>query len=104
MANFHMRSRRRDDLGGSRRSAGPITRQTRKQRIFLGLFFTVFALAGAGMLYPLGIRPIANTIDAESWGEVPCRIISAKVESHSGDECMSPLRQLLFTRRTQLSS
>ena len=102
--SFRIRLGPREDLSRSRPPTGPMTRQTRKQRIFLGLFFTVFALAGAGMLYPLGIRPIANTIDAESWGEVPCRIISAKVESHSGDECMSPLRQLLFTRRTQLSS
>ena len=86
MVNFRMRIRPREDRGRSIEPSGPMTRQSRKQRVFMALFFTVFALAGAGMLYPLGIRPIANTIDAESWPEVPCRIISAKVESHSGDK------------------
>jgi len=38
------------------------------------------------MLYPLGIRPIMKTIDAESWPQVPCKILSAEVESHSGSD------------------
>ena len=38
------------------------------------------------MLYPLGIRPIGKTLDADSWVEVGCRIISAEVESHEGDD------------------
>ena len=40
---------------------------SRKQRIFLSIFFLIFAGVGAGMLYPLGIRPIMKTIDAEDW-------------------------------------
>ena len=46
----------------------------------------IFALAGAGMLYPLTIRPIAKTIDARNWSETPCKIISARVKTHKGDD------------------
>lgn len=55
-------------------------------RIFLFIFFSIFAAVGGGMLYPLGIRPIMKTFDAESWETVPCKILSARVESHTGDD------------------
>ncbi len=50
------------------------------------VFFGIFALVGGGMLYPLTIRPIAKTIDARNWIETPCKIISARVKSHEGDD------------------
>jgi len=50
------------------------------------IFFSIFGLVGAGMLYPLGIRPIMKTIDAESWAQVPCKIVSAEVKSHSDSD------------------
>jgi hypothetical protein len=62
------------------------TRNSRSGRIIMFFFFLIFAGAGAGMLYPLGIRPIMQTIDSEDWPAVPCRIISAKVESHSDSD------------------
>jgi len=52
----------------------------------LTIFFAIFALVGAGMLYPLLIRPIAKTLDARNWPETPCKILSAKVGSHSSDD------------------
>jgi hypothetical protein len=50
------------------------------------LFFCIFGGVGAGLLYPFGIRPILKTIKAQSWPEVPCRIISAQVKSHSDSD------------------
>ena len=49
-------------------------------------FFGLFAVVGAGLLYPLGIRPIARTIDAESWVPTPCKVLRAEVRSHDGDD------------------
>ena len=50
------------------------------------VLFAIFAIVGLGMLYPLGIRPIVRTIDAESWRETPCRILSAKVRRHESND------------------
>ena len=67
-----------------------MTKQERRKekigRIFIVLFFLVFAGVGGGLLYPMGIRPIARTIDAESWPAVPCRIVAAEVKSHSDSD------------------
>jgi hypothetical protein len=52
----------------------------------LAAFFAVFALVGGIMLYPLGIRPIARTIAAESWVTTPCRVLRAEVRSHDSDD------------------
>ncbi len=66
----------------------PIAAKARsKKGKYLGfVFFLVFALAGAGMLYPLSILPIARTIDAESWMETPCKVIEGRVRSHDSDD------------------
>jgi hypothetical protein len=55
-------------------------------RVFLFIFFLIFACIGGGMIYPLGIKPIRNTISAGDWPEVACNIVSAEVESHSGSD------------------
>jgi hypothetical protein len=52
----------------------------------LAALFAVFALVGGGMLYPLGIKPIAKTIAAESWITTPCRVLRAEVRSHDSDD------------------
>ncbi len=52
----------------------------------MAALFAVFTLVGAGMLYPLGIRPIARTIDAKSWITTPCRVLRAEVRSHDSDD------------------
>ena len=57
-----------------------------KSRYAVGAVFLIFALAGAGMLYPLSILPIRRTIDARSWIETPCKVLDGRVLSHEGDE------------------
>ncbi len=64
-------------------------KQVRNQkvgRVVVFIFFSIFALVGAGLLYPFGIRPVLKTIAAEKWQETPCRIISAEVGSHHSDD------------------
>ncbi len=76
-------------FGGKKGRAEPIaarSRRGKKSKVGMAVFFSIFALAGAGMLYPLGIRPVMNTLDAEKWAEVPCKIISARVSSHTDDD------------------
>src|SRR5260221_4986637 len=61
------------------------SRDKTKGRRFLGCFFTVFMLFGLGMsgvfLYPLG-----QIVQARNWREVPCTILTSKVESHSSSK------------------
>lgn len=57
-----------------------------KGRGFLVFFFSIFALAGGGMMWPLCIRPIYKVIDARNWIETPCRVIQARVQSHDSDD------------------
>jgi len=66
--------------------AAPITRHGAKGKYGLVAFFAIFALAGLGILYPLGIRPIAKTLDAGSWVETPCKVVRAEVRSHDSDD------------------
>ncbi|HXU30526.1 MAG TPA: DUF3592 domain-containing protein [Thermoanaerobaculia bacterium] len=51
----------------------------------LGLFLGVFLLAGIGLGWFL-IRPVAQTIAARSWREVPCTILESGVKAHSGSD------------------
>ena len=59
---------------------------SKKGRYALTGFFGIFAVAGLGMLYPLGIRPIVRTLDARSWIETPCTVLRAEVRSHEDDD------------------
>ena len=52
----------------------------------MAALFAVFALVGGALLYPLGIKPIAKTIAAESWVATPCRVLRAEVRSHDSDD------------------
>jgi hypothetical protein len=58
----------------------------KKGKYGLAAFFGIFAIAGLGMLYPLGIKPITKTLDARSWIETPCKVLRAEVRSHEGDD------------------
>jgi hypothetical protein len=49
-------------------------------------FFAIFGVVGLAVLYPLGIRPIARTVDAESWAATPCKVLRAEVHSHDSDD------------------
>ncbi len=55
-------------------------------KLGLAAFFAIFAIAGGAMLYPLGIKPIARTVAAESWVETPCRVLRAEVRDHDSDD------------------
>jgi hypothetical protein len=48
--------------------------------------FALFAVVGGAMLYPLGIKPIARTIDARDWRPTACKVLRAEVRSHAGDK------------------
>jgi hypothetical protein len=58
-------------------------REQKIGRVIAIAVFSIFALVGAGMIYPLGIRPVMKAFDSEKWQETPCKIISAQVGSHS---------------------
>ncbi len=57
-----------------------------KSRYAVTALFALFALVGGALLHPLGIRPIAETIAAESWVATPCRVLRAEVRSHDSDD------------------
>lgn len=86
--------------GGKKGGAEPIAakarRRGKKGKYGLAVFFSIFALAGAGMLYPLGIRRVAKTLDAEKWAETPCKIVSAQVRSHTGDDSTTYSVDILY--------
>jgi len=52
----------------------------------MAALFALFAAVGGGLLYPLGIKPIARTIDARSWVPTPCKVLRAEVRSHDSDD------------------
>jgi hypothetical protein len=60
--------------------------RSRYGRYGLAAFFAIFAAVGGGLLYPLGIRPIARTMAAQSWIETPCKVRRAEVRSHDSDD------------------
>ena len=53
---------------------------------WLALFFTAFLLMGGLTTYFLFVRPLVNIQRARSWQSVPCRVISSRLQSHSGSK------------------
>ncbi len=66
-------------------AAKPISK-SKRGKYGLAAFFGIFAIAGLGMLYPFGIKPIAKTLDARSWVATSCKVLLAEVRSHEGDD------------------
>jgi Protein of unknown function (DUF3592) len=66
--------------------ATPIARSGAKGKYGLVALFAIFAIAGLAIFYPLGIRPIAKTLDAKSWVQTPCRVLRGEVHSHDSDD------------------
>jgi hypothetical protein len=66
--------------------AATAVRKRGRSKYAVAAFFGIFAIVGGALLYPLGIKPIARTIDAESWVETPCRVVRAEVRSHDSDD------------------
>lgn len=46
------------------------------------LFFGLFALVGGVLLYFVTVRPLLLFLDARTWPETPCEIVSSSVGSH----------------------
>ncbi len=57
-----------------------------KSRYAVAALFAIFAIVGGALLYPLGIKPIAKTIAAESWIATPCQVLRAEVRNHDSDD------------------
>ncbi|MBN1359499.1 MAG: DUF3592 domain-containing protein [Sedimentisphaerales bacterium] len=57
-----------------------------KGKYALAGLFLLFAALGGGLLYPLGIKPVAKTLDARGWVATPCKVLRAEVRSHEGDD------------------
>jgi len=51
--------------------------------IILGALFTVI---GGGLFVTIGVLPAVKLMRAASWEEVPCRVVSSTVRSHSSDD------------------
>lgn len=52
----------------------------------LALFFLIFAVAGAGILWFLLIQPLRKVIAARTWPPVPCTVIESRVDASSSDD------------------
>jgi len=51
---------------------------------FSGLFFGFFILVGTVALFPLFLFPFMQYLEATSWVETPCEIVSSAVENKNG--------------------
>ena len=72
---------------GEARPIAPIAKRTKgASKYAMAAFFSIFAIVGGAMFYPLGIRPITRTVDARSWQPTPCKVLRAEVRSHDGDD------------------
>lgn len=77
---------RKSALAEARPIAPIAPRAKGKSKYAAPAFFSLFAIVGGAMLYPLGIRPIARTIDAATWTPTPCKVLRAEVRSHDSDD------------------
>jgi len=56
------------------------------QRIFVGLFFSVFLAMGGAFFYFTVLQPFFQSTAARHWVETPCRVLSSEVKYHSGSK------------------
>jgi len=59
-------------------------------------FFGIFFIAGIFAAYYLTYKPLVKLIDAQSWIETPCRIISSRILTHDGDESTTYSADILY--------
>ncbi len=77
----------RDADRGTSRTRGMTTAARRKGGVALIYgFFALFFLVGLGVLYPVGIKPLAAAHAAKSWVATPCEILWSRVRRHRGSE------------------
>ncbi|MCP4201002.1 MAG: DUF3592 domain-containing protein [bacterium] len=55
-----------------------------------------FALFGVGFLVPFFLRPALQVVEARSWTETPCEIVSSGVRTHPGDDGATYSIDVLF--------
>jgi hypothetical protein len=77
----------RDDAGVT--SGAPISSRAGASANIRGagclmLFFFVFFAIGSAVFFATFIRPVLQTRAARVWTEVPCEIVSSRVQRHSG--------------------
>ncbi|OQA16960.1 MAG: hypothetical protein BWY64_02342 [bacterium ADurb.Bin363] len=60
------------------------------------LFFGIFFIAGIVATYYLTYKPLVKFIDAQSWPETPCRVISSRILTHEGDESTTYSADILY--------
>src|SRR6185436_5716119 len=66
-------------------STSEAERSRRKGRGCLGVFFGIFLLIGLGGTGAM-LLPIVDILQARSWRETSCTILSSEVEAHSGSK------------------
>jgi len=66
-------------------STSEAERNKRKGRGCLGVFFGIFLLIGLGATGAM-LLPIADILQARSWRETSCTILSSEVETHRGSK------------------
>lgn len=74
---------------------------SRKARPFSGrrigvIVGAIFLLVGLGIFFGLFLPGIIEFVDARSWEEVPCTVISSSVRSHSSDDGTTYSIDILF--------
>ena len=60
------------------------------------VFFGFFFLFGAGFLIPFFVQPTLQVVEARSWVEMPCEIVSSRVRTHPGDDGATYSIDVLF--------
>jgi hypothetical protein len=63
-------------------------------------FGGIFVVVGGGLFIGLGVIPVARMIDAASWPETECTIVSSEVESHQSDDGTTYSIDILYSYRT----
>ena len=68
--------------------AQPVSERHRAGSGTIGLrvFALFFIGIGGGIMYPMFIRPMLKEAAAAKWPQVPCEIISSRVQRHSGSK------------------
>ena len=59
-------------------------------------FFGIFFAVGIGVFYAMFLRPMMKIEQAKGWPEVPCEVISSRVQSHEGDDSTTYSVDILF--------
>jgi hypothetical protein len=81
-------------------SSGPAATRTLDTRGFMLVFFGLFLLFGVGFLVPFFIRPALQVLEARSWQETQCEILSSELRSHAGDDSTTYSIEVFFSYQT----